>query len=45
MVPAAPFGLHLMPFVGKATGKDVVMWFGPSAAAGAVRRVLLALVF
>ncbi|KAJ7910923.1 hypothetical protein B0H13DRAFT_1876242 [Mycena leptocephala] len=21
--PAAPFGLHLMPFVGKATGKDV----------------------
>ncbi|KAJ7673031.1 hypothetical protein DFH06DRAFT_1319246 [Mycena polygramma] len=33
--PAAPFGVHRMALAGKAAGKDVGMWFGPSAAAGA----------
>ncbi|KAJ7768135.1 hypothetical protein DFH07DRAFT_954710 [Mycena maculata] len=41
--PAAPFGVHRMALAGKATGKDVGMWFGPSAAAGAVRWVPLTL--
>jgi hypothetical protein len=36
---AAPFGVHRMALAGKAQGKDVGMWFGPSAAAGAVRWV------
>ncbi|KAJ7442938.1 peptidase family C54-domain-containing protein [Mycena galericulata] len=30
--PAAPFGVHRMALAGKAAGKDVGMWFGPSAA-------------
>ncbi|KAJ6598047.1 hypothetical protein B0H10DRAFT_2441493 [Mycena sp. CBHHK59/15] len=35
--PAAPFGVHRMALAGKAAGKDVGMWFGLSAAAGALR--------
>ncbi|KAJ6602111.1 hypothetical protein B0H10DRAFT_1756317, partial [Mycena sp. CBHHK59/15] len=35
--PVAPFGVHRMALAGKALGKDVGMWFGPSAAAGAIR--------
>ncbi|KAJ7712218.1 hypothetical protein B0H16DRAFT_1625925 [Mycena metata] len=35
--PAAPFGVHRMALAGKAAGKDVGMWFGPNAAAGALR--------
>ncbi|KAJ6599654.1 hypothetical protein B0H10DRAFT_2196476 [Mycena sp. CBHHK59/15] len=34
--PSAPFGVHRMALAGKALGKDVGMWFGMSAAAGAV---------
>ncbi|KAJ7249836.1 peptidase family C54-domain-containing protein [Mycena rebaudengoi] len=36
----APFGVHRMALAGKAQGKDVGMWFGPSAAAGAVRTLV-----
>ncbi|KAJ6514099.1 hypothetical protein DFH09DRAFT_1374099 [Mycena vulgaris] len=32
--PAAPFGLYRMARAGKATGKDVRMWFGPRVATG-----------
>ncbi|KAJ6495851.1 hypothetical protein DFH09DRAFT_1103743 [Mycena vulgaris] len=37
--PAAPFGfgVHWMVLAGKAAGRDVGMWFGPNAAAGALR--------
>ncbi|KAJ7080094.1 hypothetical protein C8R44DRAFT_653854, partial [Mycena epipterygia] len=35
--PTAPFGVHRMALAGKAVGKDVGMWFGLSAAAGALR--------
>ncbi|KAJ6473340.1 hypothetical protein C8R47DRAFT_1324442 [Mycena vitilis] len=38
--PAAPFGVHRMALAGKAAGKDVGMWFGPSAAAGALRTLV-----
>ncbi|KAJ7799476.1 hypothetical protein B0H14DRAFT_3787758 [Mycena olivaceomarginata] len=38
--PAAPFGVHRMALAGKAAGKDVGMWFGPSSAAGAVRMLV-----
>jgi cysteine protease ATG4 len=38
--PAAPFGVHRMALAGKAAGKDAGMWFGPSAAAGALRFVV-----
>ncbi|KAJ7844330.1 hypothetical protein B0H13DRAFT_2676200 [Mycena leptocephala] len=38
--PAAPFGVHRMALAGKAVGKDVGMWFGPSAAAGALRTLV-----
>ncbi|KAJ7075202.1 peptidase family C54-domain-containing protein [Mycena belliarum] len=38
--PAAPFSVHRMALAGKAAGKDVGMWFGPSAAAGAVRTLV-----
>ncbi|KAJ7216903.1 hypothetical protein C8J57DRAFT_1732410 [Mycena rebaudengoi] len=34
--PVAPFGVHRMALAGKAQGKDVGMWVGPSAAAEAV---------
>ncbi|KAJ7886082.1 hypothetical protein B0H13DRAFT_2342995 [Mycena leptocephala] len=37
--PAAPFGIHRMALAGKAAGKNVGMWFGPSAAASAIREV------
>ncbi|KAJ6600231.1 hypothetical protein B0H10DRAFT_2320514 [Mycena sp. CBHHK59/15] len=38
--PAAPFGVHRMALAGKAAGKDVGIWFGPSAAAGALRMLV-----
>ncbi|KAJ7494901.1 peptidase family C54-domain-containing protein [Mycena latifolia] len=38
--PAAPFSVHRMALAGKAAGKDVGMWFGPSAAAGAIRTLV-----
>ncbi|KAJ6522191.1 hypothetical protein DFH09DRAFT_1251014 [Mycena vulgaris] len=38
--PAAPFGVHRMALAGKAAGKDVGMWFGPSAAASALRTLV-----
>ncbi|KAJ6601574.1 hypothetical protein B0H10DRAFT_1823910, partial [Mycena sp. CBHHK59/15] len=38
--PAAPFGVPRMALACESAGKDVGMWFGPSAAAGAVRCVL-----
>ncbi|KAJ7109010.1 hypothetical protein C8R43DRAFT_183653 [Mycena crocata] len=38
--PVAPFGVHRMALAGKAAGKDVGMWFGPSAAAGALRMLV-----
>ncbi|KAJ7718815.1 hypothetical protein B0H16DRAFT_1608276, partial [Mycena metata] len=38
--PAAPFGVHRMALAGKAAGKDVGMWFGPNAAAGALRTLV-----
>ncbi|KAK6978243.1 peptidase family C54-domain-containing protein [Favolaschia claudopus] len=38
--PAAPFGVHRMALAGKAAGKDVGMWFGPAAAASAVRMLV-----
>ncbi|KAJ7892375.1 hypothetical protein B0H13DRAFT_2340168 [Mycena leptocephala] len=37
--PAAPFGVHRMTLAGKAVGKNVGMWFRPSAAASAIRWV------
>ncbi|KAJ7465526.1 hypothetical protein FB451DRAFT_421834 [Mycena latifolia] len=38
--PAAPFGVHRMALAGKAAGKNVGMWFGPSATASAVRMLV-----
>ncbi|KAJ7916666.1 hypothetical protein B0H13DRAFT_357975 [Mycena leptocephala] len=38
--PAAPFGVHRMALAVRAAGKDVGMWFGPSAAAGALRMLV-----
>ncbi|KAJ6503191.1 Neutral/alkaline non-lysosomal ceramidase-domain-containing protein [Mycena vitilis] len=38
--PAAPFGPHCMALARKAAGTDVEMWFGPSAAAGALRTLV-----
>ncbi|KAJ7681181.1 hypothetical protein B0H17DRAFT_869442, partial [Mycena rosella] len=35
--PVAPFGVHRMALADKAASKDVGMWFGPSAAAAAMR--------
>ncbi|KAJ7241743.1 hypothetical protein C8J57DRAFT_72557 [Mycena rebaudengoi] len=40
--PAAPFGVHLIALAGKALGKDVRMWLGPSAAVGAMRTLAVA---
>ncbi|KAJ7870394.1 hypothetical protein B0H13DRAFT_2061784, partial [Mycena leptocephala] len=37
---AAPFGMHHMALAGKAARKDVGMWFGPNAAAGALRTLV-----
>ncbi|KAJ7436120.1 hypothetical protein FB451DRAFT_1455160 [Mycena latifolia] len=38
--PAAPLSVHRMALAGKAAGKDVGMWVGPSVAAGAIRFVV-----
>ncbi|KAJ7852736.1 hypothetical protein B0H13DRAFT_2359355 [Mycena leptocephala] len=38
--PAAPFSVHRMALAGKALGKDVGMWFGPSAAASTMRTLV-----
>nr|GAT54503.1 predicted protein [Mycena chlorophos] len=38
--PAAPFSVHRMALAGKKAGKDVGMWFGPSAAGVAVRTLV-----
>ncbi|KAJ7121875.1 hypothetical protein C8R43DRAFT_959475 [Mycena crocata] len=38
--PVAPFGVDRMALAGKAAGKDVGVWFGPSAAAGALRMLV-----
>ncbi|KAJ7189878.1 hypothetical protein GGX14DRAFT_701934 [Mycena pura] len=38
--PSAPFSVHRMALAGKAAGKDVGMWFGPSAAASALRSLV-----
>lgn len=35
--PIVPFGVHRMALAGKALGKDVGSWFGPSTAAGAIK--------
>ncbi|KAI0917727.1 hypothetical protein AcV5_003899 [Taiwanofungus camphoratus] len=36
----APFSVHRMALVGKELGKDVGQWFGPSTAAGAIRKLV-----
>lgn len=38
--PLVPFGVHRMALAGKALGKDVGSWFGPSTAAGAIKCVI-----
>lgn len=38
--PLCPFGVHRMALAGKELGKDVGQWFGPSTAAGAIRRLV-----
>ncbi|KAF7325237.1 hypothetical protein MKEN_00568200 [Mycena kentingensis (nom. inval.)] len=38
--PMAPFSVHRMALAGKKAGKDVGMWFGPSAAGTAVRTLV-----
>ncbi|KAJ6617080.1 hypothetical protein B0H10DRAFT_2218873 [Mycena sp. CBHHK59/15] len=38
--PAASFGVHRMALAGKAAGKNVGMFFGPSAAASAIRMLV-----
>ncbi|KAJ7058711.1 hypothetical protein C8F01DRAFT_281259 [Mycena amicta] len=38
--PIAPFSVHRMALAGKKAGKDVGMWFGPSAAGLAVRTLV-----
>lgn len=35
--PLSPFGVHRMALAGKALGKDVGTWFGPSTAAGSIK--------
>jgi hypothetical protein len=35
--PLAPFSVHRMALIGKALGKEVGEWFGPSTAQGALR--------
>lgn len=35
--PLSPFSIHRMALAGKALGKDVGSWFGPSTAAGAIK--------
>ncbi|CAO1629862.1 unnamed protein product [Parajaminaea phylloscopi] len=36
---SCPFGIHRMAREGKRLGKEVGEWFGPSTAAGAIRRL------
>ncbi|KAF7310342.1 hypothetical protein MIND_00408300 [Mycena indigotica] len=38
--PMAPFSVHRMALAGKKAGKDVGMWFGPSAAGVALRTLV-----
>ncbi|PVF96248.1 hypothetical protein CPB86DRAFT_517751 [Serendipita vermifera] len=38
--PLAPFGVHRMALAGKELGKEVGSWFGPSTAAGAIKRLV-----
>lgn len=38
--PLAPFGIHRMALAGKELGKEVGSWFGPSTAAGAIKRLV-----
>jgi cysteine protease ATG4 len=38
--PAAPFSVHRMALAGKDLGTEVGQWFGPSVAAGALKRVI-----
>lgn len=38
--PYSPFGVHRMALAGKELGKEVGSWFGPSTAAGAIRRLI-----
>ena len=35
--PLAPFSVHRMALIGKALGKEVGEWFGPSTAQGALK--------
>lgn len=37
---ACPFGIHRMAREGKRLGKEVGEWFGPSTAAGAIKRLV-----
>ncbi|PWN21452.1 hypothetical protein BCV69DRAFT_282173 [Microstroma glucosiphilum] len=37
---ACPFGIHRMAREGKRLGKEVGEWFGPSTAAGAIKRLI-----
>ena len=37
--PLCPFSVHRMALAGKELGKEVGSWFGPSTAAGAIRRL------
>jgi cysteine protease ATG4 len=37
--PLCPFSVHRMALAGKEMGKEVGSWFGPSTAAGAIRRL------
>ena len=38
--PLSPFGVHRMALAGKELGKEVGSWFGPSTAAGAIKRLV-----
>lgn len=38
--PQSPFGVHRMALAGKELGKEVGSWFGPSTAAGAIKRLV-----
>lgn len=38
--PQSPFGIHRMALAGKELGKEVGSWFGPSTAAGAIKRLV-----
>ncbi|GJJ09389.1 hypothetical protein Clacol_003611 [Clathrus columnatus] len=38
--PSCPFSVHRMALAGKELGKDVGQWFGPSTAAGAIKKLV-----